>query len=450
MCDILVSLPDASATKRVIFGKNSDRPAGECQILCDSADDAEGHRPAIQCAFVEVPRARALRTIGCRPYWCWGYETGMNEAGVVGGNTAVFTRSFWLPDNRVQYGLTGMELLRLGLERGDNAGAVVSVIVDFLEQYGQWAPAVLGKGPPHGCYENAFLVADKHEAWIVETSGKRWVARRFTSGTHALSNELTTRDRWTQGSDDLADHATTNAWWRPDNGPFDFALAYSDHEHYPRQVSHIRWTRAKQLLAEKSGRIDVAAMMEILRDHYEDTFLQGPQFSQYLPDFLTLCMHDSPAGFTWGNTATSVAVEIDPESPTASPFWCAYQPPCSSVYLPFTMDGGIPQSVSSPGTAGLFSQSPVTAPKDTYRKESLWWRMYRMVAAVSKSPVERRERIRSFFDRIEKRGLARTASPTLVTPAGNSTTTRRLSEDQLIEVNEVLDRLEREWKVETE
>lgn len=73
-----------------------------------------------------------------------------------------------------------------------------------------------------------------------------------------------------------------------------------------------------------------------------------------------------------------------------------------------------------------------------------------MVAAVSKSPVERRERIRSFFDRIEKRGLARTASPTLVTPAGNSTTTRRLSEDQLIEVNEVLDRLEREWKVETE
>ena len=31
-------------------------------------------------------------------------------------------------------------------------------------------------------------------------------------------------------------------------------------------------------------------MKRILRDHYEDTFLEGPYFNPALPDFLTLCM----------------------------------------------------------------------------------------------------------------------------------------------------------------
>lgn len=443
----MVALPDATAAKSVVFGKNSDRPAGECQVLYDSATEARPGGASIRCAFVEVPDAAVpLRTVGCRPYWCWGYETAMNEAGVVGGNTAVYTRSFWVSANRKAFGLTGMELLRLGLERGRTAEEVVSAVIDLLEHYGQWAPAVLGKNAPEACYENAFLVADKNEAWILETTGRRWAARRFTSGTHALSNQLTIRSRWTRASSDLLEYAETQGWW--ENGPLDFAAAYSDHEHYARQVSHIRWSRSCQLLSQGSGRIDARLMMKCLRDHYEDTFLHGPQFSEYLPDFLTICMHDSPAAFTWGNTATSVIVEIDPQSPVSSPYWCCYQPPCSGVYMAHTMDTGIPEAVSAAGTAGLRSESPAAAPKDGFRKDSLWWRMYRIVGAISRSPVERRARARSLFDPIEEEYLARIPTPGNEATKARTATMRRCIDEQMASIDQVLNRLEREWDLE--
>ncbi|MFQ5511615.1 MAG: C69 family dipeptidase [Candidatus Krumholzibacteriia bacterium] len=445
----MIALADATPHRRVVFGKNSDRPAGECQVLYDSIGEKRTAAGVVQCAFVEVPEGPTpLRTIGCRPYWCWGYETGMNEAGVVGGNTAVYTRSFWQAENQQQYGLTGMELLRLGLERGSTADDVVAVIADLLGRYGQWAPAVLGKEPPEGCYENAFLIADKEEAWILETAGRRWAARRLTSGAHALSNQLTIRNQWTTGSDDLLGYAQSQAWWSVADGPLDFALAYSDHEHYARQVSHIRWSRASQLLAGSSGRIDADGMMACLRDHYEGTFLQGPQFSEYLPDFLTLCMHDSPAAFTWGNTATSVVVEIDPDSPAASPFWCCYQPPCAGVYLAYTIEGGLPAPVSMAGTAGLRSESPLTAPKDAFQGGSLWWRMYRIVEAISRSPVKRRETARPLFDPIERKYFERVRSLRSEAVTDRSAQMRRCTEEQLSEVEAVLDRLEREWGLE--
>jgi secernin len=445
MCDIMLALPDSTLSGRVVFAKNSDRPAGECQILYDSRDEERPGKP-VRCAFVEVPEdAAPLRTIGCRPYWCWGYETGFNEAGVVGGNTAVYTRSFWEDENRREFGLTGMELLRFGLERARTAADAVRVIAELLGRYGQWAPAVWGKGPPEGCYENAFLLADKGEAWILETAGRRWAARRFDKGTVALSNQLTIRNEWTIGSEDLLDHAESRGWWSLDRGPLDFALAYSDHEHYARQVSHIRWARARELLERAAGRIDAAVMMACLRDHYEGTFLRGPQFNEFSPDFLTLCMHQSPAGFTWGNTATSVVVEIDPDAPESSISWCCYQPPCSSTYVAFSMDGGLPPTLSSAGTAGLRSESPVSAPEDSFHEDSLWWRMYRILDAVATAPPVRRDRLRSLFDSIEERFHGRVAS--LRSLPDRSARVRAITEQQLSDVRGVIERLEHEWNL---
>jgi secernin len=402
MCDLMVAMPDATKSGNVIFGKNSDRPAGECQVLHYSPGGNPGEQKQINCSYITLPEAEErLATFGCRPYWCWGYETGMNEAGVVGGNAAIYTRSFRLPENRETPGLTGMDLLRLGLERGESAEEAVNIITKFLEEYGQWGSAVQGKNHQDGSYENSFLIADANEAWILETTGKRWIAEKITSGVRSISNEPTIRDKRTKSSEDIEQFARDNGWWNS-REDFDFACIYGDHEHYSRQVSHIRLQRSTELLRQSLGSINIQTIMSILRDHYENTFLDGPQFHPFLPDFLTLCMHDSPAKFTWGNTATSVVVELDKKQDSPPLFWLSYLPPCSSVYMPLFLNAQVPEMITNSGRVEMNVYRPEEAPKDEFDANSLWWRFNRLVEETAKEPLRRGAEVRKRLDPVEE------------------------------------------------
>ena len=110
--------------------------------------------------------------------------------------------------------------------------------------------------------------------------------------------------------------------------------AYID-EKVSRQVSQIRAARSYQLLAARYGQVTVRWMMRIARGHYEDTFLESPYFDAADPDFQSICMHVSPAGFTWGNTASS-CIAVLPKSPQELPvFWWTPCPPCNGCYMPF-------------------------------------------------------------------------------------------------------------------
>jgi dipeptidase len=157
------------------------------------------------------------------------------------------------------------------------------------KEYGQFGSANPGKPHDIGSYDNAFIVADPNEAWILETAGRRWVARCLRQGCASISNEVSIRTEWDLGSPDLIAHARQKGWWQEtEQGnstlAFDFAQAYID-ENVSRQVSHIRVMRSRQLLAERSGQITPQWMMRIARDHYEETFLQGPYFDAANPIF---------------------------------------------------------------------------------------------------------------------------------------------------------------------
>lgn len=446
MCDVLVALPDATRSGKVLFGKNSDRPAGECQPLHYSPGGKRAPRSRVQCSYAAVPEAnRALATLGCRPYWCWGYETGVNEAGVAGGNAAVFTRSLRLAAREEKPGLTGMDLLRFGLERGESAEQAVDVIAQLLERYGQWGSAVQGQEHAAGAYDNAYLLADSKEAWLLETAGRRWAAERVTRGVRSLSNQLSIREQRAKACSDLPEFAHQNGWWNG-RGQLDFALAYADHEHYSRQVSHLRWRRSQDLLQRHAGSIDIPLMMKFLRDHYEDTFLQGPQFHPYLPDFMTLCMHDSPSGFTWGNTATSVVVELDPERSEPPAFWLAYQPPCTSLYAPYFMGAEIPPTVTRAGTAGMEVHPPREAPRDEFSEDSLWWRIYRLLQEVQRDPRGRHQELRGVFDPVEANNLGRVASPGGEGGADTEEKSRWM-EEEVAEMLAAIEALENRWKL---
>jgi secernin len=72
------------------------------------------------------------------------------------------------------------------LSQQPTAGAALDVRTALLEKHGP------GGSPRHNdpkaaCYDSSFILADPGEAWVLETSGRDWAARRI-QGLYAMSN----------------------------------------------------------------------------------------------------------------------------------------------------------------------------------------------------------------------------------------------------------------------
>jgi secernin len=417
-CDTFVALPDATRDGVALLGKNSDRPVRDSQPLRlhPRRRAAPGARLAL--AYTEIPDVpESYAHLGGSPYWCWGHEIGLSEHGVAIGNEALFTRDLAANvasarrGEDLPGGVLGMELVRLGLERGRTAAEAVEVMAGLVERYGQWGSGLPATPVTDGAYDNSYLVLDPREAWVLETSGRHWVAKRVERGTWAISNQATIRREWDAADADLAAHAVAEGWWPGDPAALDFARAYTD-PGTPLQVSHIRLARSRQLLAAApdAGGVTVPYAQRILRDHYEDTFLGGPYFTAALPDFLTLCMHSHPAGFTWGDTASSAVCVLPRDGDGLPHMWWTPGPPCVGAYVPvFPSAGTVPQPLTRAGTAG--PGRPDRVPLDDYADGSYWWRFKRLLETVKGGEPgwtfdERREVVRAAFDPLEERWAA--------------------------------------------
>lgn len=417
-CDTVVALPDATNGGPVLLGKNSDRPVFDSQPLRHFGRRHGAGR--LKLAYLEIPDVpEPFAHLGGSPYWCWGHEIGLSEWGVAIGNEALFTRDLAANvaaaerGDPARPGILGMELVRLGLERGRTAEHAVGVMSELVERYGQWGSGVPCSSMVEGAYDNSYLVADGHEAWVLETSGRRWVAKRIEQGTWAVSNQPTIRREWDRASEDLADHAVRSGWWpRDSRTDFDFARAFADPK-TPLQASHIRLSRSRELLrdAVDAGGLTVTGIERILRDHYEDTFLDGPYFTAALPDFLTLCMHSHPAGFTWGNTASSSVCVLPPNGEGLAHMWWTPLTPCTGVYLPVFVDAGtVPARFTRAGSTGTRGR-PEDVPADTFSADSYWWRFHQLFEAVRGDDLgwwfdERQPVVRAAFDPLEARWAA--------------------------------------------
>src|SRR3954454_5718393 len=262
MCDTVVALGTATADGSVIFAKNSDREPNEAhQIL---ALPRARHLPGTttRCTYITIPQVEeTYAVLLAKPFWIWGAEMGANEHGVVIGNEAIITR---VSLDR-EPGLIGMDFIRLALERAATARAALDVITALLAAHGQGGNC--GFTRP-SFYHNSFLIADPHEAWVLESAGRQWAAERVQS-VRAISNAISIGNRWDLASPGLVDYAVEQGWCT-DPTTFDFGQAYSD-PHNPRLVSGIdRQCRAMELLETHSGQITTATMMALLRDHGAD------------------------------------------------------------------------------------------------------------------------------------------------------------------------------------
>lgn len=183
MCDLLCALPDATSGV-TLFAKNSDRPPEESQVfewLAPRRDVAVVH-----ATHVDVPAhaADTLGVFGSRPTWGWGLEQGVNERGVAAGNATIYTT---LDPRSAPEGLTGMDLVRLLLERAATASDGVELIERLLATIGQGGSGHDGVRRP---YWSSFLIADPASAYVVETSGNELAVEEVTS-TRATSNRTT-------------------------------------------------------------------------------------------------------------------------------------------------------------------------------------------------------------------------------------------------------------------
>ncbi len=332
MCDSVVAVGPETAAGTTLFGKNSDRKSQECQPFVQYAEAWHPPRATVRCTHVEIPQvAETYRVMGHAPWWVWGFEHGINEHGIAIGNQAIFSNE---PIEETQ-GLIGMDLVRLGLERGRTAREALEVIATLIETHGQGGAAL---APDAGGYHNSFLLADPDEAWLLETSNRRWAARRMR--LEGVSNHFGLGLDWDISSRDLEAFARTHGWWRG-TGRIDVAGAYR-HPQVPAHISEGRRRRSIELLEQRRGHHDRASFERVLRDHLEGGLTWHGRGGPEDEHFFTLCAHSEPVHWT---TASMVApLPADRSAPW--PVWVSFATPCTGTFLPIYLDGALPPALA--------------------------------------------------------------------------------------------------------
>jgi hypothetical protein len=321
MCDSLCSRqPD-----RTLFAKSSDRPPGESQVV-----EVRRRRPAgggLRTQYLTIEDRGAAALVGSRPIWTWGLEHGVNEHGVAMGNEQI-----WTVDDPRDFpaALTGLDLVRLGLERARTAVEAVEVVVDLLDEHGQGGIADRDEAK---AYFSSFLVADARDAWVLETSARSWAARRVDPGEPgvALSNRIGLSTGWTRASQDVVEAGDFDRWRRASS---------------PTAHADKRLAVTGACVSAASGAPTPASMAGVLRDH-DGTPWGGvgdddrptplpPSVVDRLGTGVSVCLH-----LTAVQATTASMIAALPRGDEAIRIWSVLGSPCVGVFVPsFPFDAG--------------------------------------------------------------------------------------------------------------
>jgi secernin len=313
-CDTMLAVRPG----QVLFAKNSDRDPNESQFLDWQPRRSHAAGARLRCTWIEIAQVRETHAVLLsRPFWMWGAEIGANDQGVVIGNEAVFTRQRY-----AKTGLTGMDLLRLALERASTAGDAVAVICELVEQYGQGG----GCGYEHRgfSYHNSFIVADASGGYVLETAGRLRAVEKVDHGARSISNGLTIEP---------------------------FASQQSDRVRTAVSACRVRQPLTQGRAQAASG---VADLMAVLADHGAGE--SQPHYSIVNGGMAAPCMHAGGVAAGAQTTASWVA-ELRPDA--ASHWVTATAAPCTSLFKPVAVD--TPVELGPP-------------PADRYDPATLWWR----------------------------------------------------------------------------
>lgn len=323
MCDTIVALPSATADGVVLFGKNSDRERNEAQAVEFVPATEHSAGTSLRCTYIDIPQARRTHAVLlCRPFWLWGAEMGANAHGVVIGNEAVHAQT---PAPQ-QQALIGMDLLRLGLERGATAAEALAVIIDLLQRHGQGGNC--GYLSPH-FYNNAFIIADPREAFVLETVERDWVVQR-AAGVRAISNAYSIGRAFDRASPGMAARLGV-----------DGVRSLTDLQKDASSHGRARCDRSTSLLRRVQGRVQVQDMMAILRDHGSD----DPSWHPQSATGRTICMHAAEAT-RGGQTVNALVSEL--QRGRIVHWVTGTAAPCLSIFKPILPDHPLPAHGATP------------------------------------------------------------------------------------------------------
>lgn len=221
----------------------------------------------------------------------------MNEHQVaIGESTFTGRPELQNPHGTIDYG----SLMQLALERSTTAREAISVMTSLVEEYG------------YASTGESFSISDPNEAWLMEMIGKGpdskgavWVARKIPDGmmtahaNHARIRTFPLHDKDTLYSKDVISFARAKGYFEGKDEAFSFADAYA-----PLTWEDLRFCEARvwsvfrraapslrlsaDLVTGTTGerlplwikpdeKLSVAAVMALMRDHFEGTPLDMTQ-----------------------------------------------------------------------------------------------------------------------------------------------------------------------------
>jgi dipeptidase len=352
MCDTVVALSSVTSDGNVYFAKNSDREPNEAQNLELIPGNQFQPGSQVRCTYISIPQVEQTFTVLLsKPFWMWGAEMGVNEHGVAIGNEALFTRI--KPSS--EPGLIGMDLLRIALERSRTSQEALHILIDLIGKYGQSGNC----SHEHQLfYHNSFLIADRENAWVLETVDKLWAALKVKD-YYSISNGITIEDKWDIASDDLVKIAVDKKWCRSAND-FSFKRCYSDFLYTKFSQSQKRQCDTTEYLKHNKGRIDVQSLVNLLRLH-------NPEGSKWRPDRSltewTVCVHKGFGPIRASQTSGSIISRLSHDGDLH--FLTGTSAPCTSFFKPVWMDLKLP-TANDP------------KPGNSYEERTMWWRHERV------------------------------------------------------------------------
>ena len=372
MCDTFYISPSDSDEGYPIFCKNSDRPIGESQGILllplhhTEEEKKEGEHREKKLTYISVPSWRRENSVILgRPFWMWGAEMGANSSGVAIGNEAIFTKlkhgyeksEKRRKNEKKNYGLLGMDALRIALEVARSSWEAVDIITAYIEKYGQDVNSAFDRKLR---YYNSFLVADrKGDVFYVETIGRAWVVKKLKS-SYAISNEMCIREDYDlsnellyelsgeKGSGEIRKKINIKDTFEDKIYTFFTGARLRRKSVFDKLEGKKRDKKGKKI----SGRLSVVDCFDILRSHIEKPdidFQLGRWIRVSIPSqsVSSVCMH-SEGFFSPSETANSMVAVLRDRFPMT--VWFTGTPhACLSVFKPFFLNNGSGLSISPSG-----------------------------------------------------------------------------------------------------